>query len=334
MPQFKGVIEMDVRDSVPDWEPYVQPKAPDGAPNVLLIVWDDVGYGAMDDLRRADRDADACAHRRCRPALLELPHDRALLADPIERAERPQRDQQQHGLHHGGRRRLPRLLGADPVRERLHLRGAQRARLEHLRVGKWHLTPAEESDLSAWKGRWPLGRGLRALLRVPRRRDQPVVSRPRLRQPPGRPARPPEEGYHLSKDLADQASSSSATRRRSPRQAVVHVLLPRRGARAAPRRQGVGGPLPGPLRRGLRGDPPRRSWPARRAGSAARGRRAVADQPARRARRDQSRRPAVAGAGLRAPVGLADRGRADSCSRGWPRSTPASSPTPTTRSAG
>ena len=27
---FKGVINIDVRDSVPDWEPYEQPKAPDG----------------------------------------------------------------------------------------------------------------------------------------------------------------------------------------------------------------------------------------------------------------------------------------------------------------
>ena len=32
---FKGVINMDIRDSVPDWEPYAQPKAPEGAPNVL-----------------------------------------------------------------------------------------------------------------------------------------------------------------------------------------------------------------------------------------------------------------------------------------------------------
>ena len=45
---FKGVINVDVRDSVPDWGPYVQPQAPPGAPNVLMIVWDDVGYGAMD----------------------------------------------------------------------------------------------------------------------------------------------------------------------------------------------------------------------------------------------------------------------------------------------
>src|SRR6478672_7481886 len=45
---FKGTINIDVRDSVPDWEPYTQPKAPEGAPNVLYIVLDDVGFSAME----------------------------------------------------------------------------------------------------------------------------------------------------------------------------------------------------------------------------------------------------------------------------------------------
>jgi len=35
---FKGTINLDVRDSTPDWAPYQQPKARDGAPNVLFIV--------------------------------------------------------------------------------------------------------------------------------------------------------------------------------------------------------------------------------------------------------------------------------------------------------
>ena len=48
MSEFAGKIELDVRDSVPDWAPYLTPKAPDGAPNVVFIVWDDVGYGTMD----------------------------------------------------------------------------------------------------------------------------------------------------------------------------------------------------------------------------------------------------------------------------------------------
>ena len=34
---FSGRIALDIRDSVPDWEPYLTAKAPEGAPNVLLI---------------------------------------------------------------------------------------------------------------------------------------------------------------------------------------------------------------------------------------------------------------------------------------------------------
>ena len=45
---FSGVINLDIRDSVPDWEPYAQPKAPAGTPNVLFIVWDDTGFGAWE----------------------------------------------------------------------------------------------------------------------------------------------------------------------------------------------------------------------------------------------------------------------------------------------
>ena len=49
MPEpFKGTVNIDIRDSVPDWTPFLQPKAPPGSPNVLMITWDDVGYGAMD----------------------------------------------------------------------------------------------------------------------------------------------------------------------------------------------------------------------------------------------------------------------------------------------
>ena len=45
---FDGRIELDIRDSVPDWKPYLAPRAPAGAPNVVFVVWDDVGYATMD----------------------------------------------------------------------------------------------------------------------------------------------------------------------------------------------------------------------------------------------------------------------------------------------
>jgi arylsulfatase len=43
---FKGVIKLDVRDSKPDWTPYLPPKAPEGAPNVLFVLFDDTGLAA------------------------------------------------------------------------------------------------------------------------------------------------------------------------------------------------------------------------------------------------------------------------------------------------
>ena len=43
---FKGVIKLDVRDSVPDWGPYTPKRAPAGAPNVLFVLYDDTGLAA------------------------------------------------------------------------------------------------------------------------------------------------------------------------------------------------------------------------------------------------------------------------------------------------
>jgi arylsulfatase len=45
--EFNGDIQLDVRDSTSDWSPYAEPSAPDGAPNVLYVVWDDTGYGRV-----------------------------------------------------------------------------------------------------------------------------------------------------------------------------------------------------------------------------------------------------------------------------------------------
>ncbi|HTT23359.1 MAG TPA: sulfatase-like hydrolase/transferase, partial [Candidatus Sulfotelmatobacter sp.] len=43
---FNGVIKLDVRDSVPDWKPYTPKRAPEGAPNILFVLYDDTGMAA------------------------------------------------------------------------------------------------------------------------------------------------------------------------------------------------------------------------------------------------------------------------------------------------
>ncbi|MEN6617513.1 MAG: sulfatase-like hydrolase/transferase, partial [Syntrophorhabdus sp.] len=44
LPEFKGKINIRATESTPDFPKLVQ--APKGAPNVLLIILDDVGFGA------------------------------------------------------------------------------------------------------------------------------------------------------------------------------------------------------------------------------------------------------------------------------------------------
>jgi arylsulfatase len=72
-------------------------------------------------------------------------------------------------------------------------------------IGKWHLTPGEECNLAAYKGRWPLGRGFErfyGFLGGESNQWYPDLVRDNSQiDPPGTP----DDGYHLSKDLADEA---------------------------------------------------------------------------------------------------------------------------------
>ena len=113
---FRGLINVDVTKSVPDWAPYTQPIAPEGTPSVLYIVLDDVGYSAMGayggliETPNIDRIAAA------RPDLHQLPHDGAVLADAVVPDDRAEPHDEQHGQHHRGGRWLPEFQRAHPVR--------------------------------------------------------------------------------------------------------------------------------------------------------------------------------------------------------------------------
>src|SRR3954453_4803112 len=45
--RLKGTINVDIRDSKPDWEPFEPPSPPGGAPSVVYVVLDDVGFSAL-----------------------------------------------------------------------------------------------------------------------------------------------------------------------------------------------------------------------------------------------------------------------------------------------
>ena len=89
---FQGKIELDVRDSTPDWDAFLPGKAAEGAPNVLVVLYDDTGqaawspYGGRINMPTLDRLADEradlhrsgtrprCARRRGRRFLTGRNH--------------------------------------------------------------------------------------------------------------------------------------------------------------------------------------------------------------------------------------------------------------------
>jgi len=201
---WNGRIAVDIRDAEPDWTPFLQPRAPAGAPNVLMIVWDDVGYGAMDvfggpietpTMRRiADaglRYANFHTTALCSPTRSSLLNGRNATSNNMACIT------EASAGFPGFSARIPFENGT--IAEVLNERG-----WNTYAIGKWHLTPGDEIDLSSWKARWPLGRGFErfyGFLGGETNQWYPdLVYDNHIVEPPGRP----EDGYHLSADLADR----------------------------------------------------------------------------------------------------------------------------------
>ena len=72
-------------------------------------------------------------------------------------------------------------------------------------VGKWHLTPGEETGMAAWKRRWPLGRGFERFYGFLGGESSCWYPDLIHDNHPVDPPATPEEGYHIAKDLSDQA---------------------------------------------------------------------------------------------------------------------------------
>ena len=250
-------------------------------------------------LRQPDRDAELRRARGGRPALQQHAHDGAVLAEPRLHRHRAQPPQQRHGVHHRVRHRLPGLQRDHAVRERDALGDAARARLRH--VHGRQVAPHAERLRDGGRAVRPLAAGPRlpALLRLPRRRHEPVVPGARLRQPPGRAAQdargglPPDRGPGRQVDRVHHRPAPDR-----PRQAVLPAPVLRGDARPAPRAQGVGRQVRRPVRRRLGRLP--------RAGV----------RPPEGARHPAGRRGAVAPRPGRARVGVAVARRRAGCRPG------------------
>ena len=144
----------------------------------------------LERIRRALRDTDRRAPGRQRAQVQPLPHDRALLADPPGAAHRPQPPLGRHGRDHGDRDLGAGLQLDPPEHGGAARRDAEAQRLLDRPVRQVPRGPGVGDEPDGPVRRLALGRRwLRALLRLHRRRDEPVRAGDLRRHRAGR-ARP------------------------------------------------------------------------------------------------------------------------------------------------
>ncbi len=202
---FRGEIALDIRDSEPDWDPFLAPKAPDGAPNVLMLAWDDLGFATMESYGGPVKcpNMDRIAEKGVRFSNFHT----TALCSPTRASLLTGRNATTNGMatiaefasgFPGISTRIPFESGF--ISEVLSEHG-----YNTYCVGKWHLTPGEECNLAAYKGRWPLGRGFERFYGWLGGETNSFYPDLVHDNHPIEPPTTPEEGYHLADDMSAKA---------------------------------------------------------------------------------------------------------------------------------
>ena len=250
-PTFQGVVNVDVRDSVPDWAPFQPPVAPAGSTNVVFIVLDDVGFGALGcyggpiDTPNIDRiAADGVRYTQWHTTALCSPTRSCLLTG---------RNHTRNSMACITEAAIgfPNASGTIPPENGMLAEILGERGWNTYAVGKWHLCPEAEMNLASTRRNWPIGRGFErfyGFLGAETNQWYPdlVYDNHPVEQP-----KSPEEGYHLTEDITDKALQfiRDAQRRRAG-QAVLPLLRAGRRARPAPRAEGVDRAVPRQVRQG------------------------------------------------------------------------------------
>ena len=200
---FPGKIGLTAEESEPAWPEPIRAK--EGAPNILFFVLDDVGYGQLSAFGGLVEtpNIDRVAAMGLRYANMHT----TALCSPTRACILTGRNHHSNGVASimetatgfpGYDARMPFENGM--LSEMLLPHG-----YNTFCVGKWHLSPSEENTAAGPYHRWPLGRGFERYYGFlggetnqwypELTEDNKSIEQPAL----------PEDGYHLSADLADQA---------------------------------------------------------------------------------------------------------------------------------
>lgn len=205
---FPGVIGRTVEVSTPAWpEPR---RAKEGAPNVLFIVLDDTGFGQLGCYGSpiATPNLDALAADGLR---FNNMHTTALCS-PSRSCMLTGRNHHSNGLAciTEGSTGFPGSNGIIPFENGFLSEILLQQGYNTYAIGKWHLTPAEQTSAAGPYDRWPLGRGFErfyGFLGGDTHQYYPELVRDNSQiEPPATP----EEGYHLTPDLVEKAKAMIA----------------------------------------------------------------------------------------------------------------------------
>ncbi|MBN6190117.1 sulfatase-like hydrolase/transferase [Aneurinibacillus sp. BA2021] len=202
---FTGEIRLDVRDSTPDWSPYELRTAPDGAPNVLVVLYDDTGlaswspYGGRISMPTMDRLAqNGLTYTQWHTTALCSPTRSTMLTGRNHHVNRA-------GVIMEGTTGFPGFAGRLPAECATIGQVLQDNGYSTFWVGKNHNVPEEDIAPGGNRSMWPLQLGFDrfyGFLGGETNNWYPdLVEDNHFIDAPATP----EEGYHLSKDLADQA---------------------------------------------------------------------------------------------------------------------------------
>jgi arylsulfatase len=203
--QFKGVVNVDIRDSVPDWAPFEPLKAPQGAPNVVYVVLDDVGFSATS----------------CYGGPIQTPNIDKVAAEGVRYTQwhttalcSPTRSCLLTGRNHTRNSMaciteaaigFPNASGTIPPENGMLSEILAERGWNTYMVGKWHLCPDDEMNVASTRRNWPSGRGFErwyGFLGAETNHWYPDLVYDN--HPVDQPASP-EDGYHFSVDITDKA---------------------------------------------------------------------------------------------------------------------------------
>jgi arylsulfatase len=201
--RFEGVIGRTFEDSVAWWPPVERP--PDGAPNVVMVLLDDVGFAQFgcygSDIATPTFDrlaAGGVRYANFHTTALCSPTRACLMTGRNHHASGMARIVEFSSGFPGYDAHIPPENGF--LSEILVRRG-----YATYAVGKWHLAPASEMSLGGPRDHWPLRKGFEryyGFLAGETDQYHPDLVHDNHQV---RPPRTPEEGYHLTEDIVDQA---------------------------------------------------------------------------------------------------------------------------------